>query len=105
MQENRGTLDNAGMLSAVCDTQRNHHRLDNARSKQEGRYCKLRFATLNVGTLTGEEREVSVVMATRKIEILRLQETRWTGGSSGGEARILGDGCKSNTSREEVRQD
>ena len=33
-------------------------------------------------------------MVARGVEILCLQEARWTGGKSGGKARNLGDGCK-----------
>ena len=33
-------------------------------------------------------------MTRRRIDILRLQETRWTGCKSGGKARNLGDGVK-----------
>ena len=35
-----------------------------------------------------------MVMLARKIDILYLQELRWTGGESGGKARALGDGYK-----------
>ena len=39
----------------------------------------VRIGTLNVGTMTGRGREVSDMMERRKIQILLVQETRWTG--------------------------
>ena len=54
----------------------------------------MRVASLNIGTLTGKSREVADMMKRRKIQILCLQETRWTGGKSGGKARTIGDGYK-----------
>ena len=49
---------------------------------------------MNIGTLTGKSREISAIMVDRGIDILCLQETRWTGGKSKGKARNIGDGCK-----------
>ena len=54
----------------------------------------MKTATLNIGTLTGKSREIEDMMNRRRIDILCLQETRWTGGKSGGEARNLRDGVK-----------
>ena len=54
----------------------------------------MRLASLNIGTLTGKSREISAIMVDRGIDILCLQETRWTGGKSKGKARNIGDGCK-----------
>ena len=85
---------NARASPVLSDAQRNHRRPDAVRRRREGRHCKLRIATLNIGTLTGKGREVAAIMAARRVEILCLQETRWTGGKSGGKARNLGDGCK-----------
>lgn len=52
------------------------------------------MVTLNIGTLTAKSREIADVMKRTKIDILCLQETRWTGGKSGGKARNLGEGFK-----------
>ena len=52
----------------------------------------MKIATLNFETLTGKSREIVDMMSRRRIDILRLQETRWTGSKSGGRARNLRDG-------------
>ena len=44
--------------------------------------------------MTGKGREIAAIMMARGIDILCLQELRWTGGQSGGKARNLGDGVK-----------
>jgi exonuclease III len=54
----------------------------------------MRIGTLNTGTLTGKSREIADMMTKRGIDILCLQETKWTGGKAGGKARDIGDGCK-----------
>jgi len=64
------------------------------RRRREGRHCKLRIATLNIGTLTGQGREIALIMEVRGVKIICSQVTRWTGGKSGGKARELGDGYK-----------
>ena len=51
---------------------------------------KMRIGTLNVGTMTGRSRAIANLMKERKLDILCIQETRW----SGNKARELGDGCK-----------
>ena len=78
----------------LSGTQRNQPCPDAAENRREGQDQKLRIATLNVGTLTGKGREIAAVMRARKMDILCLQETRWTGDKSKGKARNLGDGCK-----------
>lgn len=50
----------------------------------------LRLGTWNVGSMTGRGREVADVMDRRKVAILCVQETRWTGNS----ARDIGGNCK-----------
>lgn len=50
----------------------------------------LRWATLNVGSMTGKGRELAALMKKRRIEVLCVQETRW----KGDKARELGDGYK-----------
>lgn len=67
--------------------------LDTVRSKR-ARQTTLRVATLNIGTLTGKDREIADMMQRRNIDILCLQETRWKGGKSGGKATNLGEGYK-----------
>ncbi|WP_218939395.1 endonuclease/exonuclease/phosphatase family protein, partial [Wolbachia endosymbiont of Atemnus politus] len=49
-----------------------------------------RFATLNVGTMTGRSREIAEVLKRRRIEVCAVQETRWSGAKS----RDIGDGFK-----------
>ena len=39
----------------------------------------VKIGTLNIGTMTGKEREVADLMERRKLEVLRIQETRWSG--------------------------
>jgi len=77
----------------LCGTQRNHLCPDAATNKR-GAEPKIANATLNVGTLTRKGREIAAVMTSRKIDILCLRETLWTGGKSKGKARKLGEGCK-----------
>ena len=64
------------------------------RQRDKDKPCNMKTATLNIGTLTGKSREIEDMMNRRRIDILCLQETRWTGGKSGGEARNLRDGVK-----------
>ena len=40
---------------------------------------RLRIATLNVGSMTGEGREPADVLNRRRIYIACVQETRWKG--------------------------
>ena len=49
-----------------------------------------RFATLNVGTLTGRSRELSDLLKRRRIDIACIQETKWKGAKS----RDIGEGYK-----------
>lgn len=50
----------------------------------------LRFATLNIGTLTGRSRELAELLKRRRVDIACIQETRWKGQKS----RDIGDGYK-----------
>lgn len=50
----------------------------------------LRVGTWNVGTMTGKGKGVLDVMERRKVEILRVQQTKWKGNS----VRHLGNGYK-----------
>uniref|UniRef100_A0A914VFU1 Reverse transcriptase domain-containing protein n=1 Tax=Plectus sambesii TaxID=2011161 RepID=A0A914VFU1_9BILA len=49
-----------------------------------------RFATLNVGSLTGRTTELAAALKRRRVDICALQETRWSGQKS----RDIGDGFK-----------
>lgn len=51
---------------------------------------KMRFGTLNVGSMTGRGRAIADLMKERKVDVLCVQETRWTGNK----AKELGDGFK-----------
>ena len=54
----------------------------------------MKTATLNIGTLIGKSIEITDMITRRRIGILCLKETRWTGGKSGDKARNLGNGVK-----------
>ena len=65
-----------------------NHGLDTARRMREGpekrqrdknKLCNMKIATLKIETLTGKSRKVADMMSRRRIDILPLQETRWTG--------------------------
>ena len=43
---------------------------------------KLRIASLNVGTMLGKASEIVEILATRRIDICAVQETRWRGCST-----------------------
>lgn len=60
------------------------------RMRPKKRAHKMRFGTLNVGTMTGRGRAIADIMKNRRVDILCVQETRW----SGNRARELGDGYK-----------
>ena len=51
-------------------------------------FVLVKIATWNVGSLTGKSRELVDVMERRKINIMCIQEIKWTGQS----ARELGHG-------------
>ena len=50
----------------------------------------MRVGTLNVRTMTGRGRELADLMERRKVGVLSVQETPWTGDK----ARELGGYCK-----------
>ncbi|CAG5046301.1 unnamed protein product [Parnassius apollo] len=54
------------------------------------RNLKVRFATLNVGTLTGKTKELASLFKRKRVDFICLQETRWTGSK----ARNIGEGYK-----------
>ena len=51
---------------------------------------KMRIEMLTVGSMTGRERAIADLMKHRKVAVLCVQETRW----SGNKAKELGDGYK-----------
>ena len=50
----------------------------------------IRVGTLNIGTMSGRERELADLMERRNVDILCLQETKW----KGSKARNIGGECK-----------
>ena len=56
----------------------------------KGRRSLISVGTLNIGTMTGREREPEDMMERRNVDILWLQETKW----KGSKARNIGGGCK-----------
>ena len=63
--------------------------------RQRQRFILRRFASWNVGSLTGKGKELVDEMK-RRIDIMGIQETNWGGNST----RMLGDGYKVIYSRE-----
>ncbi|XP_037800555.1 uncharacterized protein LOC119595498 [Penaeus monodon] len=60
------------------------------RVRPKRRAQKLRIGTINVGTMTGRGRALTELMRRRKVDIMCVQETRWSGNKS----KELGDGYK-----------
>ena len=65
-------------------------RVKKQREAWKGRCSLIRVGTLNIGTMTGRERELADMMERRNVDILCLQETKW----KGSKARNIGGGCK-----------
>jgi len=93
MLENQQIPDHDRASLVLNDAQR-LDRLANPVRSMRARLQKIRIATLNIGTLTAKSREIADLMVRRSIDILCLQETRWTGGKSGEKARNIGEGIK-----------
>ena len=54
-------------------------------SRQGGRPAgksRVRFGTVNVGTISGKANEIVEMLTRRRVDLSRLQETRWRGGSA-----------------------
>ena len=51
---------------------------------------RVRFLTVNIGTMTGKRREVAEMLTRRQVEIDCVQETKW----KGNKAREIGEGYK-----------
>ena len=92
MPDNQQIPDNARASPELSDAQRTTS-LDAVKSKRV-RLTSIKIATLNIGTLTAKSREIADMMTRRRLDILCLHETQWTGGKSGGKARNIGDGIK-----------
>ena len=60
---------------------------------------KVRYGTLNVGTMTGKSREITDMMKRRRVNVLCVQETRWRGNK----AKELAEGYKLFYSGADVR--
>ena len=56
----------------------------------KGRHSLVRVGILNIGTMTGRERELADLMERKNVDILCLQETKWKGSKT----RNIGGGCK-----------
>ena len=67
---------------------RRERRVKKQREAWKGRCSLIRVGTLNIGTMTGRERELADMMERRNVDILCLQETKW----KGSKARNIGDG-------------
>lgn len=63
---------------------------ERVRPKKRAQTIDLRVGTLNIGTMTGKGRAIADLMRTRKVDVLCVQDTRWTGDK----AKELGDGYK-----------
>ena len=71
-------------------TKRGGKRVKKQPEMWKGRCSLIRVGTLNIGTITGREREQAYMMERRNVDILYLQETKW----KGSKARNIGGGCK-----------
>ncbi|KAI5107950.1 hypothetical protein C0J45_1544 [Silurus meridionalis] len=69
---------------------RGERRLQRQQEKKKCRREEVRVGTLNVGTMTGKEREIADMMERRKVDMLCVQETKW----KGSKARNIGGGFK-----------
>ena len=65
-------------------------RVKKQREAWKGRRLLIRVGTLNIGTMTGRERELADMKERRNVDILCLQETKW----KGSKARNIEGGCK-----------
>lgn len=63
---------------------------ERVRPKNRSQTIDLRVETLNIGTMTGKGRATAELMRTQVVDILCVQDTRWTRDR----AKELGDGCK-----------
>ena len=47
--------------------------------RKQAHKMKMRFGMLNVGSMTGRGRSIADLMKHRKVAVLCVQETRWSG--------------------------
>ncbi|KAJ8709706.1 hypothetical protein PYW08_009710 [Mythimna loreyi] len=66
------------------------HHPGRVQRKKLAREMRLRYASWNVGTMTGRARELADVLKRRRINVACLQETKWRGTK----AREIGEGYK-----------
>nr|XP_049699855.1 craniofacial development protein 2-like [Helicoverpa armigera] len=66
------------------------HQPGRVQCKKRVREVRLRYASWNVGTMTGRARELADVLKRRRINVACLQETKW----KGTKAREIGEGYK-----------
>ncbi|PZC80720.1 hypothetical protein B5X24_HaOG214121 [Helicoverpa armigera] len=66
------------------------HQPGRRQCKKRAREVRLRYASWNVGTMTGRARELAEVLKRRRINVACLQETKW----KGTKAREIGEGYK-----------
>ena len=89
-----GTVGQQGAVGKYATVGRRRKRGGkHVRDKQKrrmGRKMEVKVGTQNLGTMTGKGRELADMMMKRKVDILCVQETKWTGSK----ARNIGDGCK-----------
>ena len=74
----------AGGNYATVGQRRNGRRRKSKRARRQREKRRavkvvLKVGTLNVGSMTGRGREVAAVMENRQIDVLCVQETKWTG--------------------------
>jgi len=93
MPKNQQIPDHDRTSPVLSDAQRLDHLADLVRSMRV-RLQKIGIAILNIGMLTAKSREIADLMVRQSIDILCLQETRWTGGKSGGKAKNIEEGIK-----------
>ena len=91
-----GTVDQQGASGnwATVESRRRRRRggrqVQNRREKRKSKLVDVKFATLNVGTMTGRGRELADMMERRRVDVLCVQETKW----KGSKAKSIGGGFK-----------
>ena len=75
----QGTCGNYATASENKSKKRGGRRVKRQQEVWKGRRSLIRVGTLNIGTMTGRERELADMMERRNVDILCLQETKWKG--------------------------
>ena len=86
----QGTCGNYATASEKNSRKRGGKRIKRQREVWKGRRSLIRVGILNIGTMSGRERELADMMERRNVDILCLQETKW----KGSKARNIGGECK-----------